>query len=351
MQSREAANSTLDYMTKSRSSLANSIRIVFALLFLCLFGVWPAFATDGIYTKFGLDLGYAGRIGYMGGTTPEWAIYVYGAGTSSSRFNALDISSPPNATGLQVDGDIALAGVYSTLTVSGHTSISGGDRFEQMTSTESINSTGTITGSRFSSTTINTQLNSGVTSLKNVSITAAGLTASADSPTSINIGKNQSMIFDNTAFSGKYVMNLSSFVMGGNNGNGGTLTLKGAAGSAFVLNISGAFSLAGNAKILLMGGLTVSDVLFNVTGSNSTFSIGGDALFNGTLLAYNKSGAQRTLTISGHNTQINGELLANKIQLQSGAHVKKPKEKSKDDDDDDDYAASNSMMPARASTK
>src|SRR5438874_6476697 len=142
-------------MMKARSSLADSIRIVFASLFLCLFGALPAFATDGIYTKFGLDLGYAGRIGYTG---PEWAIYVYGAGTPSSRFNALNISSPPDATGLQVDGDIALAGVYSTLTVSGHTSISGGDRFEQMTSTESINSTGTIAGSRFSSTTINSEL-------------------------------------------------------------------------------------------------------------------------------------------------------------------------------------------------
>src|SRR2546423_12308204 len=112
------------------------IRLLYlSLLLVCAL---PAFATDGIFTQFGLDLGYAGRIGYMGGTTPEWAIYVYGAGTSSSRFNALDISSPPNATDLQVDGDIALAGVYSRLTVSGHTSISGGDRFEQMTSTESI---------------------------------------------------------------------------------------------------------------------------------------------------------------------------------------------------------------------
>src|SRR5438105_3923356 len=327
-------------MTKVRHPLANSIRIVFASLFLCLFGTLPAFATDGIYYKFGLDLGYAGRIGYPG---PEWAIYVYGAGTASSRFNALNISSPPSATDLQVDGNIALDGVNSTLTISGHTSING-DRVEQMTSTESINSTGTIAGSRFSSTTINSQLNSGVTSLKNVSMTAAGLTATAGSPTSLNIGKNQSRIFDNTAFSGKYVMNLSSFVMGGgtNGGNGGTLTLNGAAGSAFVLNISGAFSLGGNAKILLTGGLTVSDVLFNVTGSNSTFSIGGDALFNGTLLAYNKSGAQRTLTITGHNTQINGELLANRIQLQSGAHVKKPKEKSKHKDDDGDEGTSNS---------
>jgi Ice-binding-like len=335
-------------MTKSRRSLANSIRIVFAPLLLSLFGALPAFATDGIYSKFGLDFGYAGRIGYMGGTTPEWAIYVYGAGTAASRFNALNISSPPDDTGLQVNGNIALAGVYSALTVSGHTSING-DRYEQTTSTESINSTGTITGSPFSRATINSQLNSGVTSLKNVSIAAAGLTATAGSPTSLNIGKNQSKTFDITS-SGKYVMNLSSFVMGGgtNGANGGTLTLKGAAGSAFVINVSGAFSLGSNARIVLMGGLTVSDVLFNVTGSNSTFSIGGDALFNGTLLAYNKSGAQRTLTITGHNTQINGELLANRIQLQSGAHVKKPKEKSKDDDD---YAASNSMMAARTGIK
>jgi hypothetical protein len=146
-------------------------------------------------------------------------------------------------------------------------------------------------------------------------------------------------------------MNLSSFVMGGGgkNGSGGTLTLNGAAGSAFVLNISGAFDLGGQAKILLTGGLTVSDVLFNVTGSNSTFSIGGDALFNGTLLAYNSSGSQRTLQITGHNTQINGELLAYKINLQSGAHVKKPKEKSKEKDDDE--VASNSTLRGRGGTQ
>jgi hypothetical protein len=44
-------------MTKLRPSLAISIRIVFASLFLCLFGALPAFATDGIYNQFSLDLG------------------------------------------------------------------------------------------------------------------------------------------------------------------------------------------------------------------------------------------------------------------------------------------------------
>src|SRR5205823_14186209 len=106
-------------MTKSRSSLADSIRIVFASLFLCLFGALPAFATDGIYTKFGIDLGYAGRIGYTG---PEWSIYVYRAATPSSRFNALNISSLPDSTGLQVDCNSVPAGVYSTLSLSRHSS-------------------------------------------------------------------------------------------------------------------------------------------------------------------------------------------------------------------------------------
>ena len=333
-------------MTKSRPSPANSRRIVFASLFLCLFWALPAFATDGIYTKFGLDLGYAGRIGYMGGTTPEWAIYVYGAGTSGSRFNALDISAPPGATPFTVDGNIAVAGAYSTMTISGQTTISG-DIYRRTTATFSRSGNASNPPQHFSAA-IDSQLAGGITSLKNVSNTAAGLTKTAGSPTSINLGGHQNLTISNNPFAGKYVMNLSNFVLGG----GSTLTLNGAAGSAFVLNITGKFDIGGGSKVLLTGGLTVSDVLFNVRGNNSTFSIGGDSVFNGTLLAYNSSGAQRTLNISGHNTQINGELLANKISLQSGAHVKKPKEKSKHkDDDDDDDVASNSLLRARTSAK
>ena len=56
-------------MKKARRFLANSVRIVFAALFLCLFGALPAFATDGIYSKFGLDLGYT-KAGHM-----IWHVY------------------------------------------------------------------------------------------------------------------------------------------------------------------------------------------------------------------------------------------------------------------------------------
>jgi hypothetical protein len=306
-------------MKKARPSLANSIRIVLASLFLCLFGALPAFATDGIYTQFSLNLGYAGRIGYTGGTTPHWAIYVYGSGTSSSRFDALDISAPSGSTPFTtVDGNIALAGAYSTMTLSGQATVSG-DIYRRTTATVSRSGNASNPPQHFS---VDSQLAGGIMSLQNVSNTAAGLTATSGSPTSINLQGNQSLAIN--PFAGKYVMNLSNFVLGG----GSTLTLNGAAGSAFVLNITGKFDISGGSKVKLMGGLTPSDVLFNVRGSNSTFSISGDSVFNGTLLAYNSSGVQRTLNISGHNTSVNGEVIVNRLVLSSGAQVKHPKKKS-----------------------
>jgi hypothetical protein len=311
-------------MKKSRRSPGNWTKTLFASLFLCLFATLPAFATDGIFTKFGLDLGYAGRIGYLGGTTPHWAIYVYGAGTASSRFDALNISAPPSATPFTVDGNIALAGAYSSMTISGQTTISG-DIYRRQTATFSRSGNASNPPQHFSAS-IDSQLAGGITSLQTVSNQAALLSATAGSPTSINLGKHQNLTFSNNPFAGKFVMNLSNFVMGG----GSTLTLNGAAGSAFVLNITGKFDIGGASQILLTGGLTPSDVLFNVRGNNSTFSIGGDSVFNGTLLAYNSSGAQRTLSISGHNTTVNGEVIVNRLCLQSGAHVKHPKKKSEE---------------------
>ena len=89
---------------------------------------------------------------------------------------------------------------------------------------------------------------------------------------------------------------------------------------------------------VLTGGLTPSDGLFNVRGSSGTLSIASGSLFQGPLLAYNSSSsAQRTLTVSGANTLANGELIANKVIVSSGAHVQKPKKMSRDDDDEDDH--------------
>jgi hypothetical protein len=136
------------------------------------------------------------------------------------------------------------------------------------------------------------------------------------------------MTFDNTPFSGKYVMRLTDFGRSGCS----TLTLNGAAGSAFVLNISGNFNISGGSRVLLSGGLTPSDVLFNVTGNptGAKFEVTGGSLFNGTLPAYNRGGSQRTFTISGKTSMLNGEVIANRVVVSSGAHVKQPHHKSEE---------------------
>ena len=283
--------------------------------------------TDGFYNKYKLDLGLAGR-------THRWAIFTYGSGTSGSPFTAIDVSSPTSTTqfGYQIMGDIAMAGAYSNLKVSGYGSVSG-DRYEHTTSTETgVPPNAVIAGSRFSSSTLDSYAVQAINSLKNVSTTAAGLTKTSGSPSSINMSGG-TMNFSNSGnpFNGKYVMNLSSLTLN----NGAVLNLSGAAGSAFVVNVSGAFSLNNSSQIALSGGLTPSDVLFNVTGNSGAFSILGNSLFQGTLLAYNKSGAQRTLTVDGANTLIRGEIIANKVVVSGGAKVRKPPKASCDGDRDE----------------
>jgi hypothetical protein len=307
-------------MKSSLSLVTKRALLAFALLSSVEFcGVR---ADDGFYQKFGLDLGYAGR-------THQWAIFTYGSGTSGSPFTAIDVSSPAAVSGFQVDGDIALAGAYSKLSVSGYGSVSG-DRYERTTSTESRTGNGVIGGSRFSSSSLDSTLVNAIAALKNVSNNAAALTATSGSPANITLN-GVNMTFNNNPFSGKYVMNLGNFTLD----NHSTLTLNGAAGSAFVINVSNNFSLSNGSKIVLSGGLTFSDVLFNIRGPSGTFSIGGGSLFNGTLLAYNStSSVQRTLTISGANTLVNGQVIANKVVVSGGSEIKKPKKVSKHDGDD-----------------
>ena len=284
----------------------------------------PTVFGDGIFKKFNLDLGFAGR-------THRWAIYTYGAGTSSLPFTALDVLGSSNKIISDIDGDVALAGSYSRLNVSNYGEVNG-DRYEQTTSSETQSGNGSIGGSRVSNASTNSLLNGGVTSLQNVSNNAFGLAVTSGSPTNISLSGG-SMTINNNPFGGKYVMKLTNFVLN----NKSILTLNGAAGSAFVINVSNNFSLANRSRIVLTGGLTPSDVLFNVRGSSGTLSIASGSLFQGTLLAYNSSSStQRTLTVSGSNTLANGELLANKVIVKTGGDVKKPKKKSRDNDDDDD---------------
>jgi hypothetical protein len=197
-----------------------------------------------------------------------------------------------------------------------------------------------------------TLLNSGITSLKNVSIQAAGLTATSGVPTTINTrtadgssttvnwvfnlgltgtnittGSNRVYYVPSTSL-GKLTMRLTDFVLT----QGSTVTFNGTAGMAAVINVSNNFNLGKASEVRLTGGLNISDVLFNVTGNNSgtsgalAFEIGGDSKFTGTLLAYNSAakGTQRSFTLSGQNSVLTGQVIANQVNISGGAKVKRP---------------------------
>jgi choice-of-anchor A domain-containing protein len=113
---------------------------------------------------------------------------------------------------------------------------------------------------------------------------------------------------------GQYVFDLG----GVNLGSGSTLALSAPAGSTFVLNVGslllgGAFNLS-SAQIILTGGLTADDVLFNVLGSGGV-NIASSTV-NGIVLALNRS-------VSVTGGAVNGELVGGSISL-SGGSVNNP---------------------------
>jgi hypothetical protein len=316
-----------------------SRKITLLLSLGLLLSALPCRATDGIYTKFGLDMGYAGR-------TARWSIYTFGSGTSDCHFSALEISSPSSyASPGQVTGNVALAGDYADVTLSGNGNLAGDIYLKP---TGRIYKRDAAAWAGVSNTSSSTSLNSGVTSLKKVSASASILSPTSGMPSTLISGPGTNWVFNigmtgtNTTAGnsriyyvpsssiGKLTLRLTDFVVSG----GSQVTFNGLAGQSAVVNVSNNFNIGGASKVLLTGGLTPSDILFNVTGNNAgktgalPTAITGDSIFNGMLLAYNSAGAQRSVAISGHNTEFTGELVANQALITSGAKVKKPKKGS-----------------------
>jgi len=98
----------------------------------------------------------------------------------------------------------------------------------------------------------------------------------------------------------------------------GTLTLQGTAGTAFIINIRNQFSLSHSAKIVLSGGLTPEDVVFNVLGSGRGVVVRGQSDLTGTLQAI-----YRTVKVTGYSV-VTGDVIARKIKLSWGGHIIDP---------------------------
>jgi hypothetical protein len=127
------------------------------------------------------------------------------------------------------------------------------------------------------------QLNQAAADARNASLVASAL-AATNSTTSITGSRTI------TGGPGVNVLHLTAIDLNG----GAIVTLSAPAGGSFIINDSGMFNLTGGSKILLAGGLTPTDVLFNVTGSNVQVALNGGsengmpkAQINGVLLVPN----------------------------------------------------------------
>jgi hypothetical protein len=110
------------------------------------------------------------------------------------------------------------------------------------------------------------------------------------------------------------VLKLQNFTI-----SSGTLTLQGSSSTNFVLNVTNQFSLTNHAQIILAGGVTWDNVLFNVVGTaGGNVTLAGGSTLNGVLMANN-----RTVDLSGASV-VNGEVIANKIKLSGSARIIHP---------------------------
>jgi hypothetical protein len=125
--------------------------------------------------------------------------------------------------------------------------------------------------------------------------------------TNVNITQNTTTTIDITSGQ-KAVINLSNFVM-----TSGTFDLQGTAMQTYIINVAQNFSL-NNSKIVLSGGISAKNVLFNIVGTGPTVNMQQGTSMQGILLAY-----QRQVDLSGG--KVFGRVIAEQLTVTSGGQV------------------------------
>ena len=192
----------------------------------------------------------------------------------TSNGNVSLAAAPPNGF---VTGNIGVNG--------GNITVSGGNfpitgNVVLGTNATSSGLTGNVTGTITSNPSLMT---SAVTAATNASTTFAGLTATLTGPSSINDNGTTTTI---NLSSGLNVIDLTSITLQ----NGSKLDLNGSAGSEIILNVSGNVTL-NLSDIVLTGGLTANDVVFNITGGGLSTSgcLNNELDLAGTFLSLNNN--------------------------------------------------------------
>jgi choice-of-anchor A domain-containing protein len=173
--------------------------------------------------------------------------------------NTLQVYPGAGANGLAVVGNVGIGGcgnldVHYGSIIDGNVNFSG---------SENLSGGGTINGTVSAN---QTTLATDISNLSRLSSTLKGETGAG-----VSVNGNATITASSGALdsSGNYVFNVNSFTLG----SGSTLTINGDSSHGVVLNFaSGSPTFGGT--IVLSGGITSDQVLFNVTGNGNTLTLG-----------------------------------------------------------------------------
>jgi choice-of-anchor A domain-containing protein len=230
------------------------------------------------------DLGSAGP--------SNWQILAVNTGSSTANLNI--------AYSSQVDGNVGVAN--GNVRVSSSSAIYGN---LDVGTSGTISNSGIVSGSINQNSATNTLLANATTAAMKAFTDASGMTATITSVTTIN---NPSSATTITGTSGINVIDLTNLDL---SGSGDGLTLSAPSNGYFVINISGAFSVGNQANIVVAGGLSAADVLYNVTGTSGTVQFNGasgNVDVQGIVLA-----PYQDINING--AQVDGEVITGNLTI------------------------------------
>ena len=241
--------------------------------------------------------------GFSLGDAGNYAVLFNATGNNQLQIN----SSPVN--GSTVSGNIGIGGSYGQAQFNNPAVINGNVNFSGAANLHyNVPIYGTISANVSS-------VNNDLAYLNNLSAT---LGAESGNSIAINAGNNQSQTINITSGlldgNGTYIFNVASL----NLQNGGSLYINGNGLNDVVFNINSSVHFAGN--IFLEGGLTTSDVLFNILGNSTLQTAANHATLNGTFLDMNG-------IINVNSVIINGGLYGGgggNMQIVSGSTVFTP---------------------------
>ena len=231
------------------------------------------------------------------GDLERWTVFSLGDSNNFSRAFGHSL----------IDGDLGLAGNGNFL-MAGHATVNG-DVYDRRNGTVLTFQNSFITGSIFHDQ--DALLDSGVNEAIAASAHAFSRTPNRPNTTVKLLGNHALTI---TGAPGEtVVLSLKNFILRDNS----SFTLQGTATTTFVINVNKKFSLSGNSHIDLVG-VQWDQVLFNVVGTGQRVSLGGSSVFNGILMAND-----RTVRLKKDAT-VSGEIIANRLNIRGSSRVIHP---------------------------